>query len=119
MQTNENPLSKQGLGRGGMSTVKRDDFTARYKWQIDEGYGNDRKNTILGLTISEYYELGLFCIDNNISISGFVKTAMREKKTLCEMGLLNVHDDNTHTIKNSIKKQNKRITQQTQQGGLF
>ena len=63
--------------------------------------------SIVGLSLREYFELGVFCITNKISIAGFVKGAIREKKTLCELGLLEVHKDNTDTIKNSIKKQNR------------
>ena len=117
---NKNPLSKQGLGRLGMSCVKLADFQARYKWQIDSGYGHERKNTILGMPLTEYYELGTFCIINKISITGFIKMAMKERKHLVDMGLIDINLDNSQLLQNSIKKKNKVIKkQEDQEGGLF
>ena len=114
-----NPLNKNGLGRNGMSSIKLEDFQARYQWQIDEGYGHERKNTILGMPLQEYYELGTFCIINKISITGFIKMAMRERKHLVDMGLIDINVDNSQLLQNSIKKQNTKIKKQDEGGTLF
>ena len=106
-----NPLNKQGLGRNGMSSIKLEDFQKRYKWQLDEGYGHERKNTILGMPLQEYYELGTFCIINKISITGFIKMAMRERKYLVNLGLIDIDADNSALLANSIEKKNKKTIQ--------
>ncbi len=114
-----NPLKKHGIGNKGMADVKLEDFKEMYEWQIKEGYGHERKKTIVGMPLSDYYDLGLFCIKNKISISGFLKIAYKERKHLCEVGLLQVHEDNTDLLKNSIKKQNKKIEKRDNVRSLF
>lgn len=102
--------NKNGIGKNGVSTIKRQDFIDRYKPLLDDGMGHTRKNTILGLPLEEYYWMGLFCIDNEISITGFLQLAYKERKALCEMKLLKATEDNTNYLCSTIKRKNKQAT---------
>lgn len=98
----------------GMASVKLEDFKALYEWQL-EGYGHQRKNTIVGMSLQEYFNLGVFCINNKISIAGFMKAACKERKHLVEQGLIDINEDNTTLLEHSI--QTKKLNEK--EGKLF
>jgi hypothetical protein len=61
----------------GIKSMKAEKWDELYKWQLLE-YGGQSHKIITSIPLKEYYELGHTCIKNNISISMFLKTAMRE-----------------------------------------
>lgn len=57
--------------------MKKEKWIELYEWQLKD-YGKQSHKIITSIPLQEYYELGLICINNNISIAMFLKTAMRE-----------------------------------------
>ena len=57
--------------------MKVEKWKELYEWQLED-YGNESHKIVTSIPLKEYYELGLTCIANNISIAMFLKTAMRE-----------------------------------------
>ena len=75
---NENeprPTKQFCLGRGGITSIKKEKFKEFHEWKLDE-YSKDPTKVILSLHLIDYYELGLYCIDNKISINLFCKDAV-------------------------------------------
>ncbi len=61
----------------GIKTTRKDDFIATYKHQLDE-YGESPQKIITTMTLNEYYKIGIICIENEISIAGFIREAIRD-----------------------------------------
>jgi len=61
----------------GIKSMKVEKWQELYLWQLKE-YGEQSHKIVTSIPLKEYYQLGLCCISNNISIAMFLKTAMRE-----------------------------------------
>ena len=86
--------------------MKKEKWIELYKWELDAGYGDQSHKIVTSIPLKEYYELGLTCIANNISIAMFLKTAMREN--LKDVG----------RFAKQIKKEAKKVDNPNQ-GTLF
>ena len=90
----------------GIKSMKREKWDELYKWQLLE-YGEQSHKIVTSIPLKEYYELGLTCIANNISIAMFLKTAMREN--LKDVG----------RFAKQIKTEAKKPVENEKQGRLF
>ncbi|MBL0721219.1 MAG: hypothetical protein JJV88_01410, partial [Sulfurovum sp.] len=65
------PNYQKGLGRKGITALKLDKFKERYEWQLEE-YSEAPQKLITSIPLKDYYKMGIFCIENKITIEGFV-----------------------------------------------
>ena len=61
----------------GIKGMKIERWNELYLWQLDE-YGEQSHKIVTSIPLIEYYHLGVTCIENNITIAMFLKTAMRD-----------------------------------------
>ena len=69
---------KAGLGRKGIVTMKLENFVDRYEWQLRD-YKDSPQKIITTIPLKDYFALGKFCIENKITIAGFVRESIKEK----------------------------------------
>ena len=76
---NQNKLPAQLIPTSpkGIKSIKKDKWNELYKWQLDAGYGKQSHKIVTSIPLYEYFELGEACIDNEITIAMFLRTAMR------------------------------------------
>ena len=79
MQVNQNKLPAQLIPTSpkGIKSIKKDKWNELYKWQLFAGYGKQSHKIVTSMPLSEYFELGVACIDNEITIAMFLRTAVR------------------------------------------
>ena len=68
-------LSEYCLGRKGFTSIRLDDFKDQYEWKLDE-YSNEMHKTILTLELKDFYDLGIFCIKNQITIANIMRQSV-------------------------------------------
>ena len=68
-------LSKYCIGRKGIGSVRLEDFLEEYSWQLKE-FGLTNRKIINTLPLNDYFALGVFCINNKISINAFCRDAI-------------------------------------------
>lgn len=92
----------------GIKATRKDDFIATYKWQLVE-FGDTPQKVITTIPLHEYYKIGIICIDNEISIAGFIREAIRDN--IC----------NVSKYKKRLKKTVKKVKDSNikKQGSLF
>ena len=56
----------------GIKSMKADKWRELYEWQLSD-YGEQSHKIITSIPLKEYYELGIICIKNDISIAKFLK----------------------------------------------
>ena len=91
---NENeprPIKQFCLGRGGIASLKREKFLEHHEWKLKD-YPKDPTKVILALHLTDYIDLGLYCIENKISINLFCKDAVLKE--------LKKAKNKTHKIEN-------------------
>jgi len=109
------PNYQDGFGKSGIASMKEDSFREKFEWQLKE-FPKDKKRTILEIPLAEYFEIGIYCIRNEISINQFIKDALKLRVDFhkdfghCKIGELVVSKRNK-----DIKKEKKKI----EQGSLF
>ena len=57
--------------------MKRERWDELYLWQLQD-YSEQSHKIVTSIPLKEYYHLGVACIENNITIAMFLKTAMRD-----------------------------------------
>jgi len=68
-------LSEYCLGRKGFTAIRLDDFKDQYEWKLKE-YSNEMHKTILTLELKDFYDLGIFCIKNQITIANIMRQSV-------------------------------------------
>jgi len=68
-------LSEYCLGRKGFTSVRLEDFKDQYEWKLKE-YSNEMHKTILALELKDFYDLGIFCIKNQITIANIMRQSV-------------------------------------------
>ena len=101
------PRGKIPTSPSGIKNIKKDKWDELYLWQINNGYAEQSHKIVTSIPLKEYYELGLACINNNISIAMFLKTAMRDNL------------ENISKYAKQIKKEAKTNKTNDNQGVLF
>lgn len=56
---------------------RREDFILAYEWKLKD-YGESGHKIVTNILLKDYYKAGLHCIDNNISISKFIRECIAD-----------------------------------------
>ena len=90
-------------GRRGIKDTKLEDFKDQYDWQLED-YGNTKKKAIVSIPLQLYYDIGIFCIENESSINEFMAQAIRNQYDMIQRDLVGLKK-----LKNSIKYEVKAL----------
>ena len=58
--------------------MKLQDFKDTYEWQLKD-YSQQSHKIVLTIPLERYYELGVHCITNRISIAEFIRASVLNK----------------------------------------
>ena len=87
----------KALGKKGVASMKLEDFKDHFEWMLKE-CPEHKVQTKIAIPVTDYYFLGIYCIENNLSIAGFIKFAYNERLALTEQKLINPDKDNSKEI---------------------
>ena len=120
-------LSKYCLGRKGITSVRLEDFEDQYKWQLEvEEYAKAMHKTILTLELKDYYDLGTYCIKNQLTMANVMRQAVlfiieeiRKDNLEFEIVKPKKIKKPDEKFKVEITPSIKRKQDESKQGGLF
>jgi hypothetical protein len=127
IQDTARELSKYCLGRKGITSVRLKDFEEQYKWQLEvEEYAKAMHKTILTLELKDYYDLGKYCIKNQLTMANVMRQAVLFVLDEIRNDTLEFEVINPKNIKKPDEKFRIKITpnikkkqEKSKQGGLF
>jgi len=120
-------ISEYCLGRKGFTSVRLEDFKDQYEWQLEvKEYAKAMHKTILTLELKDYYDLGTFCITNQLTMANVMRQAVLFVLEEIRKDKLEFEIINPKKIKKPDEKFKVRITpatkkkqEESKQGELF